>query len=96
MKRIVENFREFIELAKINQGPDGWSIYGSNPKNNDREMIEGVIEILNKVKDLDNRRSIAVDMLDKFKEEGVKVDHDSFMKSCGFSSNSRRHRRQTR
>lgn len=96
MKRIVENFREFMDLAKINQGPDGWSIYGSNPKNNDREMIEGVIEILNKVKDLDNRRSIAFDMLDKFEEEGVKVDQDSFMKSCGCLPNNRRRHRQTR
>ncbi len=30
--RIVENFKEFLDLARINQGPDGWSIYGSNPK----------------------------------------------------------------
>ncbi len=30
--RIVENFREFLDLASINQGPDGWTIYGSNPK----------------------------------------------------------------
>jgi len=29
--RLVENFREFMDLASINQGPDGWSIYGSNP-----------------------------------------------------------------
>jgi len=32
MIRIVESFREFLDLAKINQGPDGWTIYGSNPK----------------------------------------------------------------
>jgi len=30
--RLVENFREFMDLASINQGPDGWSIYGANPK----------------------------------------------------------------
>lgn len=29
--RIVENFKEFLDLAKINQGPDGWTIYGANP-----------------------------------------------------------------
>lgn len=83
MKRIVENFREFIDLAKINQGPDGWRIYGSNPRSNDREMIEGVIEILRKVKDLDNRKSIAMDMLNKFIEEGVEVNSSAFMKACG-------------
>ena len=32
MKRLVENFKEFLDLARINQGPDGWSIYGANPK----------------------------------------------------------------
>jgi ribosomal protein S6--L-glutamate ligase len=32
MIKLVENFREFLDLAKINQGPDGWTIYGSNPK----------------------------------------------------------------
>ena len=30
--RVVENFKEFLDLARINQGPDGWSIYGANPK----------------------------------------------------------------
>jgi hypothetical protein len=32
MIRLVESFREFLDLAKINQGPDGWTIYGANPK----------------------------------------------------------------
>lgn len=32
MIRLVENFREFLDLASINQGPNGWSIYGSNPR----------------------------------------------------------------
>lgn len=32
MIKLVENFREFLDLAKISQGPDGWTIYGSNPK----------------------------------------------------------------
>ncbi len=30
--RVLETFQEFLDLARINQGPDGWSIYGSNPK----------------------------------------------------------------
>jgi hypothetical protein len=32
MIRLVENFREFLDLAKISQGPDNWSVYGANPK----------------------------------------------------------------
>jgi hypothetical protein len=84
MKAVVENFREFIDLAKINQGPDGWSIYGANPSEGDREMIEGVISIINKVRDLDNRKEIVMDMLEQFDREGVKVDSQGFMKACGF------------
>jgi hypothetical protein len=34
MIKLVENFREFMDLASINQGPDGWTIYGSNPRKN--------------------------------------------------------------
>ena len=51
MKRIVENFREFMDLAKINQGPDGWKIYGSNPrlKKKDRKY-----KALPKMEDLTN------------------------------------------
>jgi hypothetical protein len=32
MIRLVENFKEFLDLASINQGPNGWTTYGSNPK----------------------------------------------------------------
>lgn len=39
MKRLVENFKEFLDLARINQGPDGWSIYGANPKK--KKKIKG-------------------------------------------------------
>ena len=38
MKRLVENFKEFLDLAKINQGPDGWTIYGANPKKKKRKF----------------------------------------------------------
>jgi hypothetical protein len=30
--KVLENFKEFLDLASINQGPNGWSIYGANPK----------------------------------------------------------------
>ena len=32
MIRLVENFKEFLDLASINQGPNGWTMYGSNPR----------------------------------------------------------------
>jgi hypothetical protein len=47
MRYIIENFKEFIDLAKINQGPDGWRIYGANPK---RKNIKKISTNLKKIK----------------------------------------------
>ena len=32
MKRIVENFRDFITGSEIHQNPGAWDYYGTNPK----------------------------------------------------------------
>lgn len=85
MKRIVENFRDFIVSAGIHQEPGAWKLYSANPRGNDRDMIEGVIDIIRKVRDKSNRNDIATYMLEKFKEENVEVDPIDFMKSCGLS-----------
>lgn len=90
MKRLVENFREFMDLASINQGPDGWSIYGANPSKNDKEMVSGIIEIIIKVKDAKNRESIARDMVKKLKSEGVEIDSEGFLRACRVKTNSHR------
>jgi hypothetical protein len=39
MKYIVENFKEFLDLASINQGPEGWSVYSANPKKEQKKKI---------------------------------------------------------
>ncbi len=48
--------------------------------NNDREMVEGIADILTMVKDPVNRRQIAAEMVRDFKREGVKYDLQEFQK----------------
>jgi hypothetical protein len=49
---------------------------------NDRDMVVGVAEIIKMVKDLDNRKDIAVAMMAKFRNEDVIFDKDEFLKLC--------------
>ena len=46
--------------------------------NNDYQMVSGIIDILNKVKDKENRMEIADDMISQFKREKIKFDYNSF------------------
>lgn len=50
-------------------------------KGNDYQMVSGIIDILKKVKDVDNRMSIAKDIIEQFKSENIKFDYDNFLDS---------------
>jgi hypothetical protein len=52
----------------------------SSDHSNDRDMVMGVAEIIKMVKDLDNRKDIAVAMMTKFRNEDVIFDKDEFLK----------------
>ncbi len=54
----------------------------SSDHSNDRDMVMGVAEIIKMVKDLDNRKDIAVAMMAKFRNEDVIFDKDEFLKMC--------------
>jgi hypothetical protein len=47
--------------------------------NNDYQMVSGIIDILKKVKDKENRMEIANDMVNQFKKEKIKFDYDNFL-----------------
>ena len=49
------------------------------PDNNDYQMVSGIIDILKKVKDKENRIDIANDMVKQFKEENIKFDYKKFL-----------------
>jgi len=46
---------------------------------NDYQMVSGIIDILKKVKDIENRIEIANDMVAKFKKEKIKFDYENFL-----------------
>ena len=51
----------------------------SELKGNDYQMVSGIINILKKVKDKENRMEIADDMISQFKREKIKFDYDKFI-----------------
>ena len=52
-------------------------------KAHEKEMIDGIVDILKKVKDIQNRKKMAIDQLKDFKKEGIIVDEKEFLKRCG-------------
>jgi hypothetical protein len=57
-----------------------------NLDGDEQGMVYGIIDIVKKIKDKDNRMSVANDMIKKFKEENIKFDYDEFLKMCGFDN----------
>lgn len=48
----------------------------------EKPMIEGIIDILLQVKDVENRRSIANSQIEIFKKEDINFDYKEFLKRC--------------
>jgi hypothetical protein len=68
-------------MRKFSQITESKKEIKSEIKGNDYEMVSGIIDILNKVKDKENRMEIAKDMISQFKREGIKFDYDKFLDS---------------
>lgn len=66
-KRVDDNIKESKSQIK------------SEIKGNDYQMVSGIIDILKKVKDKENRMEIANDMISQFKREEIKFDYDNFL-----------------
>ena len=66
-KRVDDNIKESKSEIK------------SEIKGNDYQMVSGIIDILKKVKDKENRMDIANDMITQFKKEKIKFDYDNFL-----------------
>ena len=49
-------------------------------------MIDGVVDMLNQVKDIDNRKEMAMDRLQDFKKEKIEVNSKEFLARCGLNS----------
>ena len=50
---------------------------------NDNEMVRGIIDIINQVKDVENKKQIARNMIKQFKRENIDFNYDEFLNMCG-------------
>ncbi len=50
---------------------------------NDQGMVYGIVDILKRVKDKENRLEIAKHMISTFKNEKISFPYDEFFKMCG-------------
>jgi hypothetical protein len=48
---------------------------------NEKEMVVGIIDILKQIKDPQNRKEVALNMIAKFKEENIDFDYNKFLSS---------------
>ena len=53
------------------------------PEDSDKEMVDGIIEIISMVKDTENRMEIAEKQIQELKDEGVSFDEADFMARVG-------------
>lgn len=56
---------------------------------NDKEMVDGIIEIIKQIKDTSNRKEVAQNMVKKLKREKVDFDHVEFLKRCSFKQSKK-------
>lgn len=54
-----------------------------------KQMVDGVIDIVKKVVDINNRKTIAKDMIDKFKKEKIEFDYNKFLELCGLKTSKK-------
>ena len=52
-------------------------------KRSDKQMVEGVIDILLQIDNIENRAMVAIYILKDFEEEGVEYDYDLFLQRIG-------------
>ena len=50
------------------------------------KMVKGIADIVNQVKDLENKKEIANKMIKDFKKQNIKFDYKEFLKMCNLSS----------
>jgi hypothetical protein len=85
-KKSVTEYGQALDLhfilnkdAKLDGTPEPKKAIGEELSFDEKEMVVGIIEILKQVEDPKNRMRIALNMLKKFKEEGIEFDYQKFM-----------------
>jgi hypothetical protein len=76
---VIDNIEQTEKLEESIMFESKSKIKTELKDNNDYQMISGIIDILKKVKDKENRIEIANDMVTQFKKEKIKFDYDNFL-----------------
>lgn len=51
-------------------------------KPRDKDMVDGIIRIIKQVRDDENRKEIAANMVKQLKGEKIVLNYDDFLKAC--------------
>jgi len=51
-------------------------------KPQDKDMVDGIVDIIKQVKDDDNRQEIATKMVKQLKREKIVLNYADFLKAC--------------
>ena len=51
-------------------------------KPQDKDMVDGIVDIINQVKDKGNRHEIANNMVKQLKREKIVLNYEDFLKAC--------------
>jgi hypothetical protein len=51
-------------------------------KPQDKDMVDGIVDIIKQVKDDDNRQEIATNMVKQLKSEKIVLNYEDFLKAC--------------
>lgn len=60
-----------------------------NLSKDNKDMVNGIVDLINQVKDVKNKKQIAQNMIKQFKRENIKVDTDEFMKMCNLTGDKK-------
>ena len=78
-EELIKGIEPIDVVAPIAEGKDS----------EDKEMVDGIVELLLKVEDLDNRKQMVIDALMDFDEQGVVYERDDFLNRVGVSLDSK-------
>ena len=51
-------------------------------KPQDKDMVDGIVDIIKQVRDKDNREEIATNMVKHLKREKIILNYEDFLKAC--------------
>ncbi len=82
--QITLNSSTLQDHMKYKQGFTEENLEDEKSNQNNKEMVDGIIDIVKQIKDISNRKDVAKNMVKKLKREKVDFDQVKFLEKCGF------------